>query len=177
MISVGKQKAKFAAVFANTFSLLYDKLPNFVISLIPRTDRWRFARHIRTNWCNRNIINGRVLQAIVQCLQFANWKAPCSESFFKEASNPFGVMCDFNHRVLNFAPAQKIFPAKSNAGNSFHFQNLRRLFRAAEGELRLLAGFFAHELFAQRRLRGDDEDFFFVVQNFRATSARANEVK
>ena len=36
---------------------------------------------------------------------------------------------------------------------------------------------YAHELFAHRRLRGDDEDFLFVVQNFRAAGARADEVK
>ena len=58
----------------------------------------------------------------------------------------------------------------------FHLQNLRRLFRAAEVELRLLAGFLAHELFAERRLRGDDENFFFVVQDFRAARARADKV-
>src|ERR1035437_4512020 len=59
----------------------------------------------------------------------------------------------------------------------FHPQNLRRLFRTVEVELLLVAGFFAHELFAQRRLRGYDEDFLFVVQHFGAAGARAEEVK
>jgi len=58
----------------------------------------------------------------------------------------------------------------------FHLQNLRGLFHAAEGELRLVASFLADELFAERRLRGDDEDFFFVVQNFRAARARADKI-
>jgi hypothetical protein len=39
---------------------------------------------------------------------------------------------------------------------SFHANNLRRLFRAAEVELRLVALFFAQESFGQRRLRRDD---------------------
>src|ERR1700690_4016113 len=60
---------------------------------------------------------------------------------------------------------------------SFHAQNLRRLFCAAEIELRLVALFPAHELFAQRGLRGDDEDFLFFVNDFRAAGARAEEVK
>ena len=37
--------------------------------------------------------------------------------------------------------------------------------------------FLAEELFAQRRLRRDDENLLFVVQHFRAAGARADEVK
>ena len=59
----------------------------------------------------------------------------------------------------------------------FHAENSRQLFRAAEVELRLVAGFSAHELFAQRRLRGDDENFFLIMGDFRAASARAEEVE
>ena len=81
----------------------------------------------------------------------------------------------FFHGRQNFA--QTLPLSKSFVQPLLHPQNLRRLFRAAEVELRMVAGFFAHELFAQRRLRGDDEDFLFVVQNFRAAGARADEVK
>lgn len=83
--------------------------------------------------------------------------------------------------ALDFAPAQTNFPAKRNkcaiAAKSFHADDSRSLFRAAEGELRLVALFPTHELFAQWRLRGDDEDFLFVVNDFRAAGARAEEVK
>jgi hypothetical protein len=51
------------------------------------------------------------------------------------------------------------------------------LARATEVELRLVALFFAQELFAQRRLRRNDEDFSFFVNDFRAAGARADEVK
>jgi len=63
-----------------------------------------------------------------------------------------------------------------NAALLFHTDNSRRLFQAAEGELGLVALFLAQELFAQRRLRRDDEDFLFVVDDFRAAGARADEV-
>ena len=43
--------------------------------------------------------------------------------------------------------------------------------------MRSVALFPAHELFAQRGLRRDDEDFSFFVNDFRAADARAEEVK
>jgi len=59
----------------------------------------------------------------------------------------------------------------------FHAQNTGRLFRAAKIEQRPVASFFAQELSAQGRLRGDDQDFLFVVQHLGAAGARAEEVK
>ena len=40
--------------------------------------------------------------------------------------------------------------ARTERSDLLHPQNLRRLFRAAEGELRLVAGLSADELFAER---------------------------
>ena len=77
------------------------------------------------------------------------------------------MACGDPFHILDFALAQTNFPAKRNKcaipANSFHTYNFRRLFRAAEDELRLVASFLAWEQFNQ-----------FSVRQFVATAKPLN---
>ena len=112
----------------------------------------------------------------------ADWKRVRAKWELARANRKIAAQSEKQPRRVEIARAKPApCPRKVNFRRAkriclLHAQNLRRLFRSAEGKDWLVAGFFAHELLAERGLRGDDEYFLFVVHHFGAAGARADEV-
>ena len=97
-------------------------------------------------------------------------------------ANPADRKQMINERQRNFYVKCRRKPIRwadvvGSGAKLLHADDFGGLACATEGELRRVARFFAKELFAQRRLRSDDENFLFVMQYFGASGARADEIK